>query len=414
LVNSLTSPIDLKSRYRANHMIGCGTFSWVMHATDTFSKGPVALKRVDLNASPTISPMKAAEIAIAELDAFKRVGRFGPCPFIVNLHSAYHTKTSCFLAMDYLGGGDLRRLLKMHRSMSEDCVAYLVGCIGSALHHLHSRGVIHRDLKPENIAFDLLGRPHLTDFGISVVSTDENPLPICSSSSGTLLYLAPEVLTPSNRHSHQSDFWSLGVIAYELAVHQRPFEKHCPPSFIQFSSNEYSSMWTSLELAKSSATNLDFEKTHEASGNLSHISHSSELNEDGSVPDSLQVTLPSQLSDEMRAMLNGLLDVRVPQRLGSISRFSLFSDHPLFFKINIVLSHISSLVSPFVLLIEPLPLFANHTFFEDFESPLPTQVEKKLSDYHFRSPTTLEQKVNQIHSRSLKPHHLPLLFMKPS
>lgn len=169
--------------------------------------------------------------------------------FIVTLHSAFRHQSCCYLVMDCMSGGDLRHFLKINGPLNEQSVIYIVSCVGSALFHCHSRGVLHRDIKPENIGLDVLGRPYLMDFGISVVSSLENPIPLCESSSGTLPYLAPEVLSSGNCHSYQADYWSLGVMAYELLFNCRPFSRHCPLHSIQFVSNEYGRMW--MELKKS-------------------------------------------------------------------------------------------------------------------------------------------------------------------
>jgi serine/threonine protein kinase len=393
-------PTDLKKRYRVNYVIGRGATSSVVNATDQINDLPVALKRINFTkscASLSKKSLDAAEVSLDELRTFKRIGSR---PFIVSLHAAYRFQSSCYMAMDYLGGGDLRRYLqKTQKTMNEESVAYLVGCLGSALHHLHSRGVIHRDLKPENICFDLIGRPFLTDFGISTVSSDDNPIPICSSSSGTLAYLAPEVLTPTSHHSYQSDFWSLGVIAYELLAGHRPFLKHCPLPFIQFSVNEYSSMWNELLYLATASPFVDFDSIYCKSKKCNHPpvfpGEDLRLNEDGSTPDSLTVPLPL-LSDEFASLLNGLLDVRIPERLGNLNKFSEFSEHSLFLKHDYLFHNLHQLASPFSPFIEPLSpsslsVLDSDAFDNEVDSPpLSTEMNLKLSEFHFirsKSPT---------------------------
>jgi serine/threonine protein kinase len=394
-------PEELKKRYRVNYVIGRGATSSVVNATDQIYDLPVALKRIHFTTKSSSSSssasvsLDAAEVSLDELRTFKRIGSR---PFIVSLHAAYRFKSSCYLAMDYLGGGDLRRYLRTQKkTMSEECVAYLIGCLGSALHHIHSRGVIHRDLKPENICFDLSGRPYLTDFGISTVSSEDDPIPICSSSSGTLAYLAPEVLTATSHHSHQSDFWSLGVVAHELLFGHRPFLKHCPLSLIQFSVNEYSSMWSELLCLPTASPLVDFDSIHRSSKKKSNrplvFPHLNlHLNEDGSAPDALRVSFPLgaiTLSDEFTSLLNGLLDVRIPQRLGNLNKFSEFSEHSLFLKHDYLSQELHHLPSPLCSSIEPLspsPLsvLGSDDLDKDTDSPpLSTEMNLKLSEFHF-------------------------------
>jgi hypothetical protein len=56
----------------------------------------------------------------------------------------------------------------------------------------------------------------------------------CQLASGTRQYLAPEVFTKSRSHGPEVDFWALGVVAYELLFQKRPFDKHCPATFVQY------------------------------------------------------------------------------------------------------------------------------------------------------------------------------------
>jgi serine/threonine protein kinase len=411
---STSSSETLAKRYRiANEdfLIGEGGSSSVLIAKDLQTNIEVALKKVNLRHGRFDS--STLDVLFNELNCFKRIGS---APFIVQLHSAYRIKSSCYFALEYLGGGDLRRFLRLNDSLQEDTAAYVIASIGSALHHMHCIGIIHRDVKPENIVFDLMGRPYLTDFGVSCLSTSENPIPISSSSSGTLMYLAPEVLTPINHHSHQADFWSLGMIAYEIMFEHRPFAKHCPPSFIQFSVNEYAPMWNHLLKLSTSSPCVDFKAIHEHSlqeyneSNANGILHFPNLNiylnEDGTTPSSLQVPLPQSSSktftNEFRSLISGLLDVRIPQRLGNLSNFSNFADHVAFVKHKLLFSQLhlmsppASLQSVAVSHSRRSPSF-HDTFSSSFSpSPSPSSelleaqdfslIEEKLSKFHFVSP----------------------------
>ena len=379
-----SSRCHFKKRYQVNYLIGRGVSSCVAHATDKANKRTVALKRINLTTeSEFVSLEELAELSVNELRTFKRIGSR---PFVVSLHAAFHSHSSCYLAMDYLGGGDLRRYLKSQGCLDEECVTYVIGCIGSALHHIHSQGVVHRDLKPENIAFDLTGRPYLTDFGISVVSSEDNPIPICRSSSGTLEYMAPETLTPTHFHSHQSDFWSLGVVAYEMLFQHRPFQKHCPIPMVQFCFDEYSAMWADLVLVPlpQGSPFLDLETCFMKSSADKHHGRAVDL-------DSLLVPLPSSngpVSNELSLMLNGLLDVRIHERLGNVNKYCHFSDHCLFHKHQFVLSQLhrmSSPLSPSVQHHTPCSasIFGALEFDDELNLPFSDQIRENLSEFNF-------------------------------
>ena len=79
--------------------------------------------------------------------------------------------------------------------------------------------VIYRDLKPENILLDQTGHVCLTDFGLSKeVASDET----AQTFAGTPEYLAPEIVTNAG-HTKEVDWWSLGILCYELTVGIPPF-----------------------------------------------------------------------------------------------------------------------------------------------------------------------------------------------
>ncbi|MES1922154.1 Serine/threonine-protein kinase [Bonamia ostreae] len=90
-----------------------------------------------------------------------------------------------------------------------------------ALGHLHKNGIIYRDLKPENVLFDENGHICLTDFGMSKIFRKGET---CAKSiCGTAEYLAPEMIE-GKEYTHTIDWWTLGVLLYELMVGKSPFK----------------------------------------------------------------------------------------------------------------------------------------------------------------------------------------------
>jgi len=140
-------------------------------------------------------------------------------PFLMTLRYAFQSKDKLYFVLDYFQGGELFFHLKNNRRFPEDVARIYVAEIGLALGHLHSLQVIYRDLKPENILLDDNGHVCLTDFGLS---KDVDPTDKAHTFCGTPEYLAPEIVTGAG-HDKAVDWWSLGILLYELTVGIPPF-----------------------------------------------------------------------------------------------------------------------------------------------------------------------------------------------
>ncbi|TNN14412.1 Ribosomal protein S6 kinase alpha-2 isoform 3 [Schistosoma japonicum] len=143
-------------------------------------------------------------------------------PYIVDLHYAFQTEGKVYLILEFLRGGDLFSRLSREYMFTEEDVKFYLAEIALALNYLHSNGIVYRDLKPENVLLNEDGHVRLTDFGLSKESIFECAGDRTYSFCGTVEYMAPEVVS---RHGHgtAADWWSFGVLMYELLTGMLPF-----------------------------------------------------------------------------------------------------------------------------------------------------------------------------------------------
>lgn len=129
-----------------------------------------------------------------------------------------------YLVMEYLPGGDLRRLvnLRANENLGVGEAVYVLLCCTRGLRALHAADVIHRDVKPSNLLATLDGRVILTDCGISLAGNVTERLTAQNKVLGTPQYVAPELLQGKDATSG-SDVFSLGAMAWRLLTGQRPF-----------------------------------------------------------------------------------------------------------------------------------------------------------------------------------------------
>ena len=172
-------------------------------------------------------------------------------PFLVGMNFSFQNKDYLYMINDLMPGGDLRYWYIQKKNFSEKECKFIIACVILGLEYLHSNKIIHRDLKPENILFDKKGYVHLADFGIAKKLGDE-PEERIEDTSGSPGYMSPETIF-NQKHSYASDFFSLGVVCYEMMMKKRPYngknrqeiKENMAKNFIQIKTNEIPKGWSS-------------------------------------------------------------------------------------------------------------------------------------------------------------------------
>ncbi|KAF1404705.1 cGMP-dependent protein kinase 2, partial [Spheniscus humboldti] len=140
-------------------------------------------------------------------------------PFIVKLYRTFKDSKYVYMLLEACLGGELWSLLRDRGSFDEATTKFCVGCVTEAFDYLHHTGIIYRDLKPENLILDAEGYIKLVDFGFAKkIGSGQKTWTFC----GTPEYVAPEVIL-SKGHDFSVDFWSLGILVYELLTGSPPF-----------------------------------------------------------------------------------------------------------------------------------------------------------------------------------------------
>ncbi|KAM5284719.1 serine/threonine-protein kinase MARK2-like isoform 3-T5 [Hipposideros larvatus] len=140
-------------------------------------------------------------------------------PNIVELFEVINTQDHLFIAMEYIGGGNLLDYIHTHGRMMEGEARDAFRQLVSAVQYCHEQGVIHLDIKPKNVLFSTDRKVKLTDFGISELYDGNKLTAFC----GTPSYMAPEITQMEAYDGPPADVWSLGVVLYHMVTGHTPF-----------------------------------------------------------------------------------------------------------------------------------------------------------------------------------------------
>jgi serine/threonine-protein kinase len=201
--------------WRVERFIGSGAFGTVYEAEGAGRRAALKVLLVESNLERFVREarilMRVESAHVAKLfDVGNLPETYGGAPY---------------LALEYLDGPDLGRLLEERGRFAWREAACWVADACEGIAGAHALGVIHRDLKPANLVL----ASHVVkviDFGIAKMepNDDEAPLSRADMVLGSPQYMSPEQLLSSTTVDARSDVWSMGVTLYELVTGEVPFD----------------------------------------------------------------------------------------------------------------------------------------------------------------------------------------------
>uniref|UniRef100_A0A7N6AJC2 Serine/threonine-protein kinase sax-1 n=1 Tax=Anabas testudineus TaxID=64144 RepID=A0A7N6AJC2_ANATE len=177
------------------------------------------LRKADMLEKEQVGHIRAERDILVEADSL----------WVVKMFYSFQDKMNLYLIMEFLPGGDMMTLLMKKDTLTEEATQFYIAETVLAIDSIHQLGFIHRDIKPDNLLLD--SRSLQTKNIVFVISF---MLFLVSSSScqafstvGTPDYIAPEVFM-QNGYNKLCDWWSLGVIMYEMLIGYPPFCSETP------------------------------------------------------------------------------------------------------------------------------------------------------------------------------------------
>jgi len=210
----------LLAGYRLEAQVGAGGMAVVFRARDEHLDRLAALKVL----APALATDEQFRLRfIAESRAAAAVDD----PFIIPVYEAGEAGGVLFIAMRFVRGGDLHRVLEREGTLSPGRAAEFISPVASALDAAHRAGLVHRDVKPGNILIDAReDRPdhvYLSDFGVAKAISSEG-LTGPGFFVGTPSYAAPEQIQ-GRTVDGRADQYALACVAFQLLTGALPFRE---------------------------------------------------------------------------------------------------------------------------------------------------------------------------------------------
>lgn len=170
-----------------------------------------------------------------EMKAIQKISH----PNVVKFHDFGTFKENEFeyfyIVMDFVDGQPLTNFVG---TVQEAKCIEIINSILDTLDTVHKEGIIHRDLKPANIIINQKGVPIILDFGLAKL-IDYSSITQTGERVGTFFYMSPEQVTDSKNIDNRSDYFSIGVIFYQMLTGVLPYDATNLPALIDQIKNQY-------------------------------------------------------------------------------------------------------------------------------------------------------------------------------
>ncbi|KTG36605.1 hypothetical protein cypCar_00047014 [Cyprinus carpio] len=210
------------------------------------------LRKADMLQKEQVGHIRAERDILVQADSL----------WVVKMFYSFQDKLNLYLLMEFLPGGDMMTLLMKKDTLTEEETQFYVAETVLAIDFIHQLGFIHRDIKPDNLLLDSKGHVKLSDYGLctglkkahrtefyrNLKHSQSNDLTfqhmnskrkaetwkrnrrqLAFSTVGTPDYIAPEVFMQTG-YNKLCDWWSLGVIMYEMLIGPAVASNHHPES----------------------------------------------------------------------------------------------------------------------------------------------------------------------------------------
>src|SRR5437763_638379 len=210
--------MDRIGRYKIVRELGRGAMGVVYHAIDPNIGRPVAIKTIQFSA---VRKPEEQERLRERLFREARSAGMLSHPGIVTIYDVAQEGELAYIAMEFVDGPTLDRLLCSEQAISPEMMFNVLGQTSVALDYAHSKGIVHRDIKPANIMIAGDNTVKIADFGIAKITASEQ-FTLTGSIVGTPHYMSPEQVQ-GQAIDGRSDQFSLSVIAYEMLTGEKPY-----------------------------------------------------------------------------------------------------------------------------------------------------------------------------------------------